>query len=153
MNHIECHHMLMVWFILQCKRSALAGMPMSLEVRKAMSERTARTFCEAVGLDMYPPENIESCFGVQKDPMPSSRDLSAYPTGNLTFAVWQQILKLSLTTETAVAAALLEGRLPELFESSTRASEPHPYGIEMLRRGFLCIEWNRKVLERLSGRC
>ena len=55
-------------------------------------------------------------------------------------------------TAEVIEAAILEGLLPALFESLTRAAPRSAYVVELLRRGFAGIKWDSQLLDRFSGR-
>lgn len=49
-------------------------------------------------------------------------------------------------------AALLEGRMLELFDSLAKASPPSAYVGELLRRDFAGIKWDVQLMDCFSGK-
>lgn len=127
--------------------------PLPLQMRVPVVRQMVDIFWESVVSDTFPDEKIEGCFGIQKDPAPRTRAVNAdFPIGNLTYAVWQGLFMSDLMKKETLVAALLEGRMPALFESLARTSPPSAYVAELLRRGFGGIKWDVQLMDRLSGK-
>ena len=107
----------------------------------------AKTFVaflfKAIEQDKYPDDSVEGCFGVKMGD----------DVGDVVFGAWSTLVKYTDTaTHENVTAALVEGSLPNLFETLVRTNNNSYYTHNLVSRDlFGSIPWDKEMLAIISG--
>ena len=98
---------------------------------------------KAIEQDKYPDVSVEGCFGVKMGD----------DVGGVVFGAWSTLVKYTCAaTHENVTAALVEGSLPNLFETLVRINNNSYYTHNLVSRDlFGSISWDKEMLAIISG--
>lgn len=137
--------------------------PLEVKQREEEIKRSVDGMMKAIETDFYPPEDLESRFGIQKGTKDTHRDFTHvgvdFPIGNIVYLAWCSAVKRSGTFSTLQDLAAFftdgfrHGTLPEkLRQLATPLFETCVYCRELVLRDFKGIHWDQRALLRMSGK-
>ena len=123
---------------------------------------------KSLALDFYPPKAVESVFGIQQSNPVTPHSLAECAIGQVMLGVWRTLYiqprnsdmfllePLSVFDKDKVIKALREGNLPQqfkkwIYEDLPNGSHTSYYTLELEKRGFDNIIWDKVMHDKLRG--